>query len=198
MGKVVYKDKDIIIYYKAAGEDSERITIDGEDKVSVLSRLDKPVEGLLPLSLTPAGNKLHFTKHYRAVITGQLDAPEGDMEDLLYHDKRANKVYPVKKERNGVKKARLHYVLKCYDKVNDISIVDITLDTGRTHQIRVQFASRKHPLIGDRKYGSRIKADTIALESYQLAFESSDGKKHIIKMPLKDSYPWNEFSSELF
>ena len=90
-------------------------------------------------------------KEYVAMVHGT--PPEnGDWEDFLFKDSRKNKVFVVKKERKGVKKASLEYT-----RLTDASpaLVHIKLHTGRSHQIRVQFSSRGFPLVGDHKYGSR-------------------------------------------
>lgn len=155
MGEILYKNKGIAVYHKLPGEDSEKLPVDS--RYHALTRLDKPVEGLLVLSSSGAPSVTH-SKSYIAVITGALPA-EGVMEDLLFHDKRKNRSFPVKRMRNGVKDARLTYKVLAYNETEDLSLVRIVLDTGRTHQIRVQFASRKHPLWGDGKYGSRHKGN---------------------------------------
>ena len=90
--------------------------------------------------------------------------PEGDWEDLLFKDNRKNKVFVVKKQRNGVKKARLVY------RVLQDSLVQVRLYTGRSHQIRVQFSSRGFPLVGDHKYGSRAKETEPMLYSCRITF----------------------------
>ena len=78
--------------------------------------------------------------------------------------------------RKGVKEARLSYKVISYNKEKDLSYVEVTLDTGRTHQIRTQFSSRKHPLAGDGKYGSRIKCP-IALVCGEITFDEGEGTK---------------------
>ena len=93
---------------------------------------------------------------------------QGQWTDLLFKDSRKNKVFVVKKQRSGVKEARLSYV--CLQPA-DPSLVRIRLDTGRSHQIRVQFASRGYPLVGDHKYGSRAKQITPMLYSCCLMFQ---------------------------
>ena len=103
------------------------------------------------------------------------------MKDLLFKDSSKNKVFVVKKERKGVKKASLEYeVLNTAEFENDIySVVRILLHTGRTHQIRVQFASRKMPLVGDRKYGARDSFKEIGLWSYRLSFTHPKTKESL-------------------
>ena len=100
-------------------------------------------------------------------------------------------MFPVSRPRKGVREAVLEYrILKT---AGNTSLADITLHTGRTHQIRVQFAARKHPLSGDGKYGSRVKG-TIALQSCGLQFRHPDtGKPLQFSLPLPDAAPWKEF-----
>ena len=87
-------------------------------------------------------------------------------------------IHAVKRMRKGVKEARLRYKVLAYNSEKNISFVSVTLDTGRTHQIRTQFASRKHPLAGDGKYGSRIKCD-IALVCGEITFDEGSGKEPV-------------------
>ena len=100
-------------------------------------------------------------------------------------------MFPVSRPRKGVREAVLEYrILKT---AGDTSLAGITLHTGRTHQIRVQFAARKHPLSGDGKYGSRVKGD-IALQSCGLQFRHPDtGRPLQFSLPLPDAAPWKEF-----
>ncbi len=113
-----------------------------------------------------------FVKQYRALIAGGPDEKlpaEGVLRDYLFKDSRKGRVFPVSRPRKGVKEAVLEYRISASAPDGSASLADITLHTGRTHQIRVQFASRRHPLWGDGKYGSRIKGD-IALQSARLRF----------------------------
>ena len=117
-----------------------------------------------------------FLKTYRAVIAGGPDEqlpPEGILRDYLFKDSRKGRVFPVKRPRKGVREAVLEY--RIVKTAGEMSLAEITLHTGRTHQIRVQFASRKHPLYGDGKYGSerqnkRYGRSYQALYSYRLEF----------------------------
>ena len=135
-----------------------------------------------------------FVKQYRAVIAGAPDESlpaEGTLRDWLFKDSRRGRVFPVSRPRKGVREAVLEYrILKT---AGNTSLAGITLHTGRTHQIRVQFAARKHPLSGDGKYGSRIKGD-IALQSCGLQFRHPDtGRPLQFSLPLPDTAPWKEF-----
>lgn len=193
--RVLYEDKHIICVVKPYGvmsqgnenirslctDIAEYLQKKGErDDVYVVHRLDKTTGGVMvyaktksvaaSLSAQIADNKLQKT--YLAVVGGTLDVKSDTLADLLYHDKQKNKTYVVKRERKGVKEARLTYTVlgeKEYSN-EQVSLVRVELQTGRTHQIRVQFASRKHPLVGDRKYGSNILSHNIALWSHRLCF----------------------------
>ena len=137
-----------------------------------------------------------FLKTYRAVIAGGPDEqlpPEGILRDYLFKDSRKGRVFPVKRPRKGVREAVLEYCIVETAPDGSLSLAEITLHTGRTHQIRVQFASRKHPLYGDGKYGSRFKWD-IALQSVGLRFVHPDtGKPMAFSLPLPAAAPWKEF-----
>ena len=107
-----------------------------------------------------------MVKEYVALVHGT--PPEsGDWQDLLFKDSRKNKVFVVKKQRAGVKPARLEYTLL---RAGDPSLVAIRLHTGRSHQIRVQFSSRGFPLVGDHKYGSRAEQTAPMLFSCRVTF----------------------------
>lgn len=131
-------------------------------------------------------------KQYRALIAGGPDEKlpaEGVLRDYLFKDSRKGRVFPVSRPRKGVKEAVLEYHISAFAPDGSASLADITLHTGRTHQIRVQFASRRHPLWGDGKYGSRIKGD-IALQSARLRFIHPDtGKVMDFRLPVPGTWP---------
>ena len=133
-----------------------------------------------------------FVKQYRALIAGGPDEKlpaEGVLRDYLFKDSRKGRVFPVSRPRKGVKEAVLEYRISASAPDGSTSLADITLHTGRTHQIRVQFASRRHPLWGDGKYGSRIKGD-IALQSARLRFIHPDtGKVMDFRLPVPGTWP---------
>lgn len=114
-----------------------------------------------------------FAKEYLAVTEGVPEPVSGRMEDLLFHDREKNRTYVVKRPRKGVKEAVLEYETLASaggdPETGVFSLVRIRLLTGRTHQIRAQFSSRKLPLCGDRRYGAKTAGD-IALWSHRLTF----------------------------
>lgn len=127
-------------------------------------------------ALSKAVQEGSFVKEYVAMIHG-TPPPGGDWTDLLWKDSGKNKVFVVKRERKGVKKARLEYTCKHQ---GETSLVHIRLYTGRSHQIRVQFASRGFPLVGDHKYGARDDCSAPMLFSCRLTFPFK-GKTHVFE-----------------
>lgn len=144
-------------------------------------RLDQNVGGLMVFArtkqaaaqLSKAIQEGAMVKEYVAMVHGT--PPEsGDWEDLLWKDSAKNKVFVVKRMRRGVKKARLEFTRLTE---GEVSLVRIRLHTGRSHQIRVQFASRGFPLVGDHKYGAKDDAPAPYLYSCCLTFPFQ-GKLH--------------------
>ena len=185
MAKILSQGNGYQILYKERGEDSEKIAPSG---MAALSRLDVPVPGII--AVADSGKRIRVLgKKYYLVCQGRFEGEEGTMEDLLFHDSRSNRTFPVKRMRKGVKEARLSYKVLSYNEEKDTSFVEAVLDTGRTHQIRTQFASRKHPLAGDGKYGSRIKCP-IALICGELTYDEGEGTPpSVIKIDPKEELP---------
>lgn len=152
-------------------------------------RLDQAVGGLMVFARTGAmAAKLSqamaegtLQKEYLAVLGARPKDDSGELFDLLFHDRFKNKTYVVSKERKGVKKASLSY--RVVAEADGLCLVHVRLHTGRTHQIRVQFASRGMPLVGDGKYGSRKNAASPALWSYALTLPMGGAIARIRALP---------------
>ena len=152
-----------------------------------MHRLDLNVGGVMVYARTKAAaaalSKLiqdgAMVKEYVALVHGE--PPEtGDWEDLLFKDSRRNKVFVVDRQRSGVKKARLEFTRHT---AGETSLVHIRLHTGRSHQIRVQFASRGFPLVGDRKYGGRDDSPAPMLYSCRITFPYKGTEKVYHSLP---------------
>lgn len=139
-------------------------------------RLDRETSGLMVFARTKsAAAQLSaelldgtLQKEYLALLCGIPQEKQARLSDLLFYDRRAGKSFVVKKERKGVKLAELDYEVLAEEQGR--ALVRVALLTGRTHQIRVQFASRKLPLVGDRRYGAPADGASIALHSFHLRF----------------------------
>ena len=181
--EILYSDRDLAVCIKPVGLDSEaevpkalKEALGGE--IFPLHRLDKNVGGVMVYARTKAAAaKLskaiqdgEMVKEYVAKVHG--NPPEaGILTDLLFKDSRKNKVFVVKKQRSGVKEAKLQY------RMLTEHIAHVRLFTGRSHQIRVQFSSRGFPLVGDHKYGSRSEETAPMLFSCRISFPYK-GKLH--------------------
>ena len=177
--EILYSDREIAVCVKPVGLDSEqqvpealRAVLDGE--IYPIHRLDKNVGGVMVYARTRSAAAAlsrcvqdgSLVKEYVALVHG-TPPEKGDWQDLLWKDSAKNKVFVVKRERKGVKPARLEFTRLT---AGETSLVRIRLHTGRSHQIRVQFASRGYPLVGDHKYGSRDAQTAPMLFSCRLSF----------------------------
>ena len=212
---ILYEDAHLVICLKPPGvlsEDSEKgrcmpallrehYRAQGKnDYIATVHRLDKIVGGVMVFSrgrqvtgmLTAAIARHEITREYLAVLRGHPEKAEDTLTDLLFRDAAHNKSYVVKRMRKGVREARLSY--REIARTDALSLVRIQLHTGRTHQIRVQFASRGLPLLGDIRYGSRDERCTAALWSYRLALRHPvTGKTVDVSALPPEGYPWQLF-----
>lgn len=168
------KDKDLLTMLK------EYIKVKhnkpGNVYLGLVHRLDRPVGGVMVFAKTSkAASRLseqirigEFKKTYLAVVHGILDKKSGRLEDYLLKDSRTNMVRIVGSDAKGAKKAVLDY--ECIGYSGNFTLVRVCLRTGRSHQIRVQFAGIGHPLYGDQKYGVKFnkQGQQIALWSAEI------------------------------
>ena len=208
---LLYTDPSLIVCVKPVGISSESpglpdlIAEQCDCKALPVHRLDQGTGGIIVLARSSAAcasmqllfqeNKVK--KEYLAVISGCPDENEGVFTDLLWHDRQKNKSFIVDRRRAGVKEASCSWKLlnsTLYDG-QKIALIRVMLHTGRTHQIRVQFGSRGFPLVGDRKYGSRLPAENVSLWASAISFPRPDqksGSVSVASLP-PDVFPWNLF-----
>ena len=205
---IIYQDKDIVVAIKPGRVLSTdepggmpglvRQALGTED-VRTVHRLDRVVSGLMVLARSAeAASELsrqiredQFEKEYMAVIHGAPEQNEGRLQDLLFRDKARKMTMVANEPGKGVLPASLRYWV--VNKNNGMSRVRIALETGRTHQIRVQFASRNLPLVGERKYSTLEDDCEIALWSYRLAFtHPTTGKPMECTLEPPATYPWTQ------
>lgn len=208
--EIIYLDSDIVVCVKPARvlstdeagglPDLIRQTLDdSKADIRTVHRLDRVVSGLMVLARNPkAASELSrqiredaFEKEYLAVVHGYPAQENGTFTDLLGRDKARKMTYVADSPGKGIQEAVLHYQVVS---ANDaLSRVRIQLVTGRTHQIRVQFASRGMPLVGERKYSELNDPCEIALWSYRLGFSHPvTGEKMEFSMEPPACYPWVE------
>ncbi len=206
---VLFQDKSLAVCLKPPGvlsQDGAGETLPSllreqlECDIFPVHRLDREAGGVMVYAktsrtagaLSGAMARGEFQKKYLCIVRGRPEEAEGTYRDLLLHDKARNKSFVVHRMRGGVKEASLEYqVLAAKD---GISLVLVRLHTGRTHQIRVQFASRGTPLLGDRKYGGG--GCEMTLWSCSLSFPHPSGKPMAFQA-LPEGRVWAAFVEEL-
>ncbi len=222
MIEILYKDKNTVVINKPAGVpcesdptgDADALTLTGEmlaslgeaDTLYLVHRLDRVTGGVLAFARTKGAaaelsalfREHSLTKQYLAVCDGAAEDEE-QLTDLLFRDSKSGRAYIVGRERGGVKEARLSYRTlartECQGGVKSLLLV--TLETGRFHQIRAQLSHRGTPVTGDGKYGSRDKGVRgIALHSARLILPMRSGELDIHSLPDMGSYPWSLFDTE--
>lgn len=211
--EILIEDKHIAVCFKPAGVLSQNG--EGADMISMLNehfaqngenaqaypvhRLDRETAGIMVYAknskaaavLSKQAEQNQIKKRYYAVVKGIPEEKSGVLKDLLFRDKQKNKTYTVKRMRKGVREASLEY--EVIGEADGLSMLDILLHTGRTHQIRVQFSSRKMPLFGDGRYGGG--SGNLALFAHTLEFTHPvSGEKLVFsKKPDQLAEPWNKF-----
>lgn len=203
--KILYEDNHLLVVFKPAGYLSQgdgshapdlltyfkadlkrRYQKPGAVYLGLVHRLDRPVSGVMVLAKTSkAASRLseqirqgQIQKVYRARVSNpETLLEEGSLEDFLLKDARLNRTRVVPQSEMGSKYAKLTYRV-CF-RTPQFAEVEILLETGRAHQIRVQFASRGHALLGDQRYGKAIAGQNLALCAVQLAFEHPTTHEHL-------------------
>lgn len=189
---ILYEDNEVLVVYKPAGlatqsakpteKDLEselknyRVKKGEDPYIGVVHRLDQPVEGVLCFAKTRAAMDVltkqlrehTLMKKYYAIITRGNMPTQGVLEDYLVKDGRKQRAMVVKETDPRAKKARLTY--RVISEVDDMRLLDITIESGRFHQIRAQLASRTAPIYGDVKYGGVSTGRPLCLCAYYLRF----------------------------
>lgn len=195
--KVLYEDNHIIVVEKMPNVPSQADKTGDEDMLTIIKsylkekynkpgnvylglvhRLDRPVGGVMVFAKTSkAASRLSeeirnktFKKTYLAIVNGKMESESGEYVDYLWKDEKQNTSYVVKEGKKNSKLAKLNYEVIAYNEKENVSLVKINLQTGRHHQIRVQFSSRMHALYGDSKYHGRGAGSGICLWAYKIKF----------------------------
>ena len=210
--EILYQDSAVVVVVKPVGvlsEDAPACSVPAllaplVGPVLAVHRLDRAVGGVMvyartkkaAAALSRAVAEHRLVKHYEAVLCGQPQESEGELRDHLFRDTRLSKAFVAKSARRGTKEAVLGFRTKATAVLEGalLSRVSVKLVTGRFHQIRVQFASRGLPLVGDGKYGARIKAPSVALFAASLTFpHPDDGREMTFSAPVPAEFPWTLF-----
>ncbi len=217
---ILYEDAYLIVCEKEPGVlSAPNGNGEGKDMLSLLAalfaargestvpypvhRLDRPTGGLMvfakdqksaaALSAAAAGEGMK--KEYLAVLEGVPDKAQGELCDLLFFDRQRDKSYVVQRQRTGVKEARLTYEVLATRLPDEacpipLSLVRVRLLTGRTHQIRAQFAARRLPLYGDTRYGATTRG-RMGLLAATLTFpHPKDGQTMRFALPMPKESPF--------
>ena len=196
---MIYEDAAIMVVYKPAGLAVETAKVAEKDLVSelanyrkkagedpyvgVVSRLDQPVEGVLVFGktsnvtneLTIQMREKRLWKKYHVIVTREAMPKEGTMTDYLVKDGVKNRARVVEETNPRGKRAVLHY--RTLTRLDGAALMEVTLDTGRFHQIRCQFAARTAPILGDVKYGGPSTGRALALAAVELNLQHPVSKE---------------------
>ena len=212
--EILYADDRVVVCIKPAGvlstdepggmpELIRKAIGDGGAVVRSVHRLDRVVGGVMVYARTARaasdlGKQMQegrFHKEYRAVLRGVPTEREGTLRDLLVRDKALRKTFVTNAPGPEAKEAVLDY--RVLESKNGLSLVAVRLHTGRTHQIRCQFAGRGMPLVGDRKYGTGDETGPIGLWSRALEFiHPRTGERLVFDKAPPSELPWIMFSPD--
>src|SRR5699024_2166708 len=195
------KDEDLLTVLKQYIK--EKYNKPGDVYLGLVHRLDRPVGGAMVVARTSKSasrlsdelRKHQIYRRYLAVTRGHLPKENGRLTDYLRKDRSKNVVSLVKQNEKDAKKAVLDYVVLKND--DNGSLVEVNLQTGRSHQIRVQLANQGAPLYGDQKYGQHVNrpGQQIALWAFRLSVKHPTKKEMItVDCPPPDKHPWSEFA----
>lgn len=209
MIEILYEDEKAIVCIKPRGVLSTdeagglpellRAQLAAET-VKTVHRLDRVVGGVMVLARTKAAaatlteqiSEGSFLKEYLAVVHGAPDGESGTLCDLLRRDAARRMTFVCDTPSKDARPALLDY--RVLGRSGELSLIQISLHTGRTHQIRVQFASRNMPLVGERKYSSVSDGCGIALWSHKIVFfHPKTGERMSFTAPPPMEFPWNVF-----
>ena len=216
--EILYKSPSAVVVYKPRGIPSQKDPSGDADALALTSaalaemgesgtlypvhRLDRVVGGVMIIARTKAAavelsaavSDGDFSKEYLAVAEGTV--PSGIMTDYLYKDSVAKIARVVDEKKHGGKLATLEcHPLSVTDGASPKTLVRVVLHTGRFHQIRAQLASRRHSLLGDKKYGNRDpRAKMPALFAYKLSVKLSGESISVTRLPDTSEYPWSLFN----
>ena len=195
------KDMDLLNMLKSYIK--EKYNKPGDVYLGLVHRLDRPVGGVMVFARTSKAasrlsnelRKQQIYRKYKAIIRGTLPNKQGELVDYLYKDRKKNLVSVVSSKNKDGKKAILED--KVLSKKDNLSMLEVELKTGRSHQIRVQLANQGTPLYGDQKYGEHVNkhGQQIALWASSLSVKhpTKDEMITVESEPPKE-YPWAEFT----
>ena len=223
--QILYEDNHIIVVQKpqnvlSQGDETgdkslldaikeyikEKYNKPGNVYVGLVHRLDRPTGGIMVFAKTSkAAERLTaqlkdkvFSKKYFAVVIGTPKYKSSRLEHFLKKDEKENKVTVCPRSVMGAKQAILEY--KTINSQKGISLLQVQILTGRSHQIRVQLSEIGNPIFGDQKYGIETpKKVNLALWAYELSFVHPTTKKQMIfkSIPPLNVAPWNVFETDI-
>ncbi len=179
---------------------AEKYQKPGDAFAALVHRLDRPAGGVMVFArtskaasrLTQAFKERRVQKEYLCIVNGQISPPKRRVKHWLKKDRRKKIVTAYKKPVQGTKKAILQY--QRIQKIDDLSLLHVVLETGRSHQIRCQLSKMNYPLYGDHKYGPAEKGQQLALWSKFLSFPHPVKDEPVeLQAPPPQTTPWTFF-----